>query len=424
MPTETHPGMYGLTKYWDVATLRWVKGTQPGSSAGGGDASAANQVIGNASLSSIDGKTPALGQALAASSTPVVLTAIQFAALTPPAAITGYALETGGNLASIKTNTDKIPALGQALAASSVPVVLTAIQIATLTPPAAITGFNLEATQLLVKAKTDNLDVLLSSRLKPADTLTGVTTVTTVTTVAAVTAITNALPVGANVIGKVSIDQTTPGTTNKVDVGTMANVVVAMNTGVRAAGVQRVTVCTDDLVPVSAPVLTKGTQGANGFSTQDLKDAGRNQLNFYMVIQIVTTATDALLALTGYKSGALVAATTTPAVVTAGKTYRINSVTMEYTSIVTTEGSVRFTLRANLSGTVVIGSPVVCVWEVGQTGSGVSVAGKKNTITIPFPDGIEFAAGTGIGISQVGLSPVGAAAIAGYGRISINGYEY
>jgi len=40
---------------------------------------------------SIDGKTPALGQALAAASVPVVLTAAQEAALTPPAAITGFA---------------------------------------------------------------------------------------------------------------------------------------------------------------------------------------------------------------------------------------------------------------------------------------------------------------------------------------------
>lgn len=38
-------------------------------------------------------------------------------------------------------------------------------------------------------------------------------------TITAVTAITNALPVGANVIGKVGIDQTTPGTTNKVTIG-------------------------------------------------------------------------------------------------------------------------------------------------------------------------------------------------------------
>jgi hypothetical protein len=53
-----------------------------------------------ASTASIDTKTPALGQALAAASTPVVLTAAQISTLTPPAAITNYALETGGNLAT------------------------------------------------------------------------------------------------------------------------------------------------------------------------------------------------------------------------------------------------------------------------------------------------------------------------------------
>lgn len=56
------------------------------------------------------------------------------------------ALETGGNLAAIKTDVDKIPSQGQALAAASTPVVLTAAQITTLTPPAAITGFATETT--------------------------------------------------------------------------------------------------------------------------------------------------------------------------------------------------------------------------------------------------------------------------------------
>lgn len=54
------------------------------------------------------------------------------------------ALETGGNLAAIKTDVDKIPSQGQALAAASMPVVLTAAQITTLTPPAAITNYALE----------------------------------------------------------------------------------------------------------------------------------------------------------------------------------------------------------------------------------------------------------------------------------------
>lgn len=56
-------------------------------------ATEAGQTTGNASLASIDGKLPSLGQALAAASVPVVLTAAQLSTLTPPAAITGFLTE-------------------------------------------------------------------------------------------------------------------------------------------------------------------------------------------------------------------------------------------------------------------------------------------------------------------------------------------
>jgi hypothetical protein len=49
----------------------------------------------------------------------------------------------------------KIPALGQAASAASLPVVLPATQITTLTPPAAITGFALEAGNLATIAGKD-----------------------------------------------------------------------------------------------------------------------------------------------------------------------------------------------------------------------------------------------------------------------------
>lgn len=65
---------------------------------------------------------------------------------------TANPLPVGGTLlASLDT---KAPALGQALAAASVPVVLTAAQLTTLTPPAAITGFATEAT---LDARTGSL---------------------------------------------------------------------------------------------------------------------------------------------------------------------------------------------------------------------------------------------------------------------------
>lgn len=64
------------------------------------------------------------------------------------------------------------------------------------------TGAATSALQTTGNTSLANLDVALSTRLKPGDTLTGVTTVATVT---AVTAITNALPAGANTIGGVKI---------------------------------------------------------------------------------------------------------------------------------------------------------------------------------------------------------------------------
>jgi hypothetical protein len=53
-----------------------------------GASTSANQTTGNTSLSSIDTKTPALGQALAAASVPVVLTASQLSTLTPLTSVT------------------------------------------------------------------------------------------------------------------------------------------------------------------------------------------------------------------------------------------------------------------------------------------------------------------------------------------------
>lgn len=96
-------------------------------------------------LGTIDGKTPNLGQQLAALSSPVVLTAAQLASLTPPAAITGFNLEATQLL--VKAKTDNIPALGQALAAGSTPIVLTAIQLAALTPLTSIAVSNFPASQ-------------------------------------------------------------------------------------------------------------------------------------------------------------------------------------------------------------------------------------------------------------------------------------
>jgi hypothetical protein len=66
-------------------------------------------------------------------------------------------------LDAIQTGTDKIPAQGQALAAASLPVVLPAAQIATLTPPAAITGFATETKQDTIIGHMDGVEGLLTT---------------------------------------------------------------------------------------------------------------------------------------------------------------------------------------------------------------------------------------------------------------------
>lgn len=68
------------------------------------------------------------------------------------------------NIAGDTTSIDaKIPALGQALAAASVPVILPAATITTLTPPAAITGFATSAKQDTIIGHVDGIETLLGT---------------------------------------------------------------------------------------------------------------------------------------------------------------------------------------------------------------------------------------------------------------------
>lgn len=121
--------------------------TQPISAASlplpSGASTSALQTTGNTSLSSIDTKTPALGQALAAASVPVVLTAAQLSTLTPLSSVsvsnfpatqpisaaslplpTGAATET-----TLSAVSGKLPAtLGQKAMANSLAVVIASDQ--------------------------------------------------------------------------------------------------------------------------------------------------------------------------------------------------------------------------------------------------------------------------------------------------------
>lgn len=85
--------------------------------------------------------------------------------------VTSCALPTGAatsakqdtEIASLASIDGKLPALGQALAAASVPVILPAATITTLTPPAAITGFATSAKQDTIIGHVDGIEGLLTT---------------------------------------------------------------------------------------------------------------------------------------------------------------------------------------------------------------------------------------------------------------------
>lgn len=113
---------------------------------GAGSATAANQVTGNTSLASIDSKAPALVAGkipVDASGTNLTVvqptgtnlhTVVDSGTITANAGTnlntSALALETGGNLATIATNTNKIPALGQTTMSASAPVAIASNQSA------------------------------------------------------------------------------------------------------------------------------------------------------------------------------------------------------------------------------------------------------------------------------------------------------
>jgi len=213
-------------------------------------------------------------------------------------------LQTTGN-SSLSTIATNIPAQGQALAASSMPVVLTAAQITTLTPPTSLTvtqgtAANLNATvtgTVAIGAGSAVIGHVISDS--------GSTT--------AVTAL-PAIPTGSNVIGKVSIDQTTPGTTNLVAIAANQSVNVAqingttplMGNGTSGSGAQRVTISSDNTAfnvlttpvggatdsqttgTVSTVITLAAPSNAQGFILQNLQTSTAN-LRFAMGATATTT---------------------------------------------------------------------------------------------------------------------------------------
>ncbi len=131
------------------------------------------------------------------------------------------------------------------------------------------------------------------------------------------------------------------------------------------------------------------------------------------------TAADVLLTPTG-RSIAYAAPATGQYVVSAGKTFRLQQMQVSITAASTTAAAVRVRLRVNPAGAVALGSPIQASWRIGSLSVGTQAANYTHPTEIyPFPEGMEFPAGTGIGVSAFSTTAASHTL-----DISLLGYEY
>ncbi len=164
---------------------------------------------------------------------------------------------------------------------------------------------------------------------------------------------------------------------------------------------QQLAIQSDGSALIQPQALTKGTQGANGFTVQDLKDSGRTTLSWTVDALAYTTASEALLTVTESRNGAATT-TWTSVLVTSGKRLRIQHISASMTALgsgTTVPQRGRIGIRFNTAGAATASSPLV--WR-GAMSTGLTI---KSAVTAnwDFPDGLEF---LGDGTKQIGVSAI------------------
>jgi hypothetical protein len=146
-------------------------------------------------------------------------------------------------------------------------------------------------------------------------------------------------------------------------------------------------------------VVGKGTQGALGVATQDLKDSGRVNLVFYAT-NVAAGATGTETAITLTKAADTGATSTgTSFVITNGKRFRITSITFASRGNATATAQVtNHNLRINTGGAVTTASTPLVLQARTAT---PATASAWDRFSVPIPDGMEFA---GNGTIQFGVT--------------------
>lgn len=225
-----------------------------------------------------------------------------------------------------------------------------------------------------------------------------------------------ALPAGSNTIGALTANQS-------INNAQIAGVATTTGNGVTGTGSQRVTIASDNTafsVNATPPTLTKGTQGATGYSVQNLKDAGRTSLIFYAVAAAAgVTTVETAITLTK-ASGTAATTTGTSFVVTNGKRFRITSISVATrANAVATAQTTTFNLRINTAGAVITTSTPLVFSARSAT---AATASAWDRFMLEIPDGYEI---LGDGTLQFGVTANATYAVnAPTWDITIVGFEY
>lgn len=172
-------------------------------------------------------------------------------------------------------------------------------------------------------------------------------------------------------------------------------------------------------VSVTQQTLTKGVQGPQGVTTQDLKDAGRVNvaITCYQAAGIITT--EALFAAAAFsisRDGAA-ASTGQQVTVTIGKRFSVQNISIDIKNTAAAAGTSKLVLRYSAAGgTITNTSPILGVWDLGSNNA---VANNFiGPFVLPFPDGVEL-----LPASTFGFTNLSSAATMLH-TITVNGYEY
>lgn len=122
------------------------------------------------------------------------------------------------------------------------------------------------------------------------------------------------LAAGSAIIGKVGIDQTTPGTTNAASISHIGSTAVATGSGVMTAGVMRTALATDS--PGIIATGTAGSASSTVLTVQGIAGATPQAVGGVTVTQAASSTITRPADTTAYASGDLVANSTTAGSVT------------------------------------------------------------------------------------------------------------